>query len=98
MQKTSLGSEDAAYPAGSLRQSHRYGTAIFPDGKVRRVKLGVADTFFSIPARAHYHGRTVSGFVSIAEDWTWNPTTRRYEDNPNAGELVFTITGKHRGA
>lgn len=59
--------EEYAYPAGSLRQSRRRGRVLFPDGKIRAVKLGVADTFFTIPARASWNGRTVSGFVSSDE-------------------------------
>lgn len=56
--------EEYAYPSGSLRQSRRFGRALCSDGKVRRVKLGVADTFFSVPAICKIKGKTVHGIIS----------------------------------
>jgi hypothetical protein len=41
---------------------------VFADGVLRIVTLGVADTFFSIPAHARIRGHYVSGFVSMRED------------------------------
>lgn len=39
--------------------------ALCPDGKRRTAWItGEADTFFSIPARVTYKGRTVTGFVT----------------------------------
>lgn len=43
-----------------------YGRALCPDGKVRAFRGGVADTFFSIPARVSAKGKTVSGYVTSA--------------------------------
>ena len=37
--------------------------ALCPDGKVRTVYLGGADSFFSAPARTRVRGKYVSGFV-----------------------------------
>ena len=77
---TWLDPEEYAYPAGSLRQSRRYCGARCPDGKIRRVKVGVPDTFFSIPATARVSGRTVAGFVSVSDstgDFTFTPYTYR---------------------
>lgn len=79
--------EEYAYPAGSLRQSRRYCAARCPDGKIRRVKVGAPDTFFSIPATARVSGRTVAGFVSVSDstgDFTFTPYTYR----KNAGALA----------
>ena len=43
------------------------GAALCTDGKVRRVRFGsgIADTFFSIPARVNANGKTVSGYVTV---------------------------------
>lgn len=41
------------------------------DGKTRTVEVtGDADTYFSIPARTHANGKTVSGFLHV-EDGRW---------------------------
>ncbi len=61
---TSMDPEEYAYPAGSLRQSRRFGRVLCSDGTVRRVKLGVADTFFTIPAVLKIKDKTVHGAVS----------------------------------
>jgi len=90
---TKMDPEEFAYPAGSLRQSRRYGKAICSDGVVRSVKLGIADTFFTVPARCTIKGKTVSGYVSDL------PTDLRLApDAPeNAGEiLAFYPSGKHK--
>lgn len=90
---TRMDSEERAYPAGSLRQSRRYGTALCSDGKVRRVKLGVADSFFTIPAVCTIHGRTVHGIISDLPS-----SLRLAPDAPdNAGDILcFYPHGVHR--
>ncbi len=60
--KTWLQSEEAAYPNGGQT---RKGAAIFPDGKLRRVWVGIPDTYFSAPAHARIAGRYVAGWVSM---------------------------------
>jgi hypothetical protein len=65
--ETWIGPEEAAYPHGSLRRSARYGVVRCSDGKLRRAKLGIPDTFFSIPARLKVSGKTVAGFVTSGE-------------------------------
>ena len=89
---TWLDPEEYAYPAGSLRQSRRYCGARCPDGKIRRVKVGVPDTFFSIPATARVSGRTVAGFVS-ASDSTGDFTFTPYSARKNAGAFA-ALAGK----
>lgn len=43
--------------------------ALCPDGKVRACKPAItADSFFSIPARVSYKGKTVSGFITFTCD------------------------------
>lgn len=75
--ETWIDPEEFAYPAGSLRQSRRYGRARYPDGKVRRVKLGIPDTFFTIPARGRCGGRTLSGYVSCDDgEFVFHARTR----------------------
>lgn len=59
--------EELAYPAGSIRQSRRFGLVRCPDGKLRLCKLGIPDTFYTIPARMSIRGKTVAGFVSVDE-------------------------------
>jgi len=68
MAQTRIDPEEFAYPAGSIRQSRRKGLAIFPDGKIRTVTLGIPDTYWTIPARAKARGKTLSGFVSFKDD------------------------------
>jgi hypothetical protein len=62
-------SEELAYNtyAGGHSRSNRRGRVMFADGKIRTVTLGVADTFFSIPAHARVNGKYVSGFVTSDE-------------------------------
>lgn len=49
---------------GAPSGSNRKGLVRFPDGKLRRVRLGVADTAFSIPARPS-RGRV--GIVTVRD-------------------------------
>lgn len=64
-------------PYGGLETSgpwHTFsgGSAICPDGIVRRLKRVaiVADTFFSVPASVTVRGKTVSGYVTTGESLT----------------------------
>jgi hypothetical protein len=41
------------------------GRALCADGKVRAFSGGIADTFFSIPARVSAKGKTVAGYVTV---------------------------------
>lgn len=76
---TWLEPEEMAYPSGSISAGRR-AAALFPDGKVRIVQVGIPDTFFSIPARAKIKGKTVTGWVGFDE-------TRR-------GQIVVFHLGK----
>lgn len=51
MGETWIDPEELAYPTGSVHGSRRRGLVRFADGKLRMVRLGVPDTFFSIPAK-----------------------------------------------
>ena len=66
---TRLDPEERAYNtyAGGHSRSNRHGRAIYPDGTIRAVVAGVADTFFSIPAHGRVNGKYVSGFLTIDE-------------------------------
>lgn len=66
--RTKLDPEEYAYPAGSLRQSRRKCRAMFPDGVIRTVTVGIPDTYFSIPAFGRVAGKYVAGYVGCA-DW-----------------------------
>jgi len=65
---TFLDPEEYCYPSGSLRQSSRRFAARCPDGIIRKGICGLADTFFSIPARLNAKGKTVTGFVGSDEN------------------------------
>ena len=73
MPMTWIGPEEDAYNTyhGGHSRSNRKGKAIYPDGLVRQVTLGVADTYFSIPAHGRIHGCYVSGFVTSDVDGTY---------------------------
>lgn len=73
--------EELAYPAGSIRQSRRNGMVLFPDGKTRKVRLGVPDTWFSIPARASVNGRTVAGYVTHSDELGYHFIAYQYRKN-----------------
>lgn len=48
---------------------YRATGVICPDGKARTVRLsGHADTFWTMPARLSYRGKTVSGFITNVDD------------------------------
>lgn len=60
---TWLQGESFAYPSGGQT---RKGRAVFPDGTVRAVRAGIADTYFSIPAHGRIAGRYVAGYLTTA--------------------------------
>ena len=64
---TWIQAEELAYNTyhGSASRSERRGLVRFPNGKLCLVRLGVADTFFTIPAKPS-HGPI--GFVMVEND------------------------------
>lgn len=71
--ETWIEDESLAYNtySGAPTGSNRRGKVRFPDGKLRIVRLGVADTYFSVPAKPN-HGKI--GFVSVIDGefrFTW---------------------------
>jgi len=62
---TWLEPEEHAYPNGGMT---RRGRALWPDGKLRAVRAGIPDTFFSIPAWGRLRGKYVVGFLVVNED------------------------------
>lgn len=62
--RTYLEGESAAGPSGKLR---RKGKAICPDGKVRKVKAGIPDTYFSIPAVTKAGNVKIKGYLMITD-------------------------------
>jgi len=81
--KTFIMNEELAYDR-PLKESDRRGRVRFPDGKLRAVLLGVADTWFTIPARAKVCGRTRHGFVyrdSDSEEFRFCDMTAKREQN-----------------
>lgn len=73
--ETWIESEELAYPSGGflrrgyvrLRQNPHNPIAL-AYGTLRLVRLSVPDTFFSVPAKLRWRGRTVDGFVSVVDD------------------------------
>ena len=74
---TWIDSEERAYNtySGAHSRSDRRASVRFPDGKLRIVRVGIPDTYFTIPAHGRVSGRYVRGFVSVDTD---------------ANELTFT--------
>lgn len=83
---TWLEPESIAYDRGQVRR----GRAIMPDGTLRAVYAGLADTYFSIPAHARIAGRYAAGYLTTAtasglstatdDDpayWVFRPTWKR---------------------
>lgn len=63
--QTWLAAEELAYPK---RGQTRKGTAFFPDGKIRRVWAGIADSVSTIPAHAHVRRYYIRGCLSLRDD------------------------------
>lgn len=82
---TWLDAEELAYPSGSLYAGRRAYAELSPNphnpvvlayGARRIVRVGIPDTYFSIPARLRTSGRTIAGFVSVdttREVYTFTP-------------------------
>jgi hypothetical protein len=83
MARTFLQSEEFAYPNGGQT---RKGTAIYPDGRIRRVWAGIPDTYFSIPAHGRIAGKYLGGFLTIDDS----------HDSPNYGEFLFHPFKRYR--
>lgn len=79
--------EEQAYNR-TLRNSERYGRVMCADGIVRTCKLGIADTYFSIPAQLDAFGKRVAGFVANQGINGLDSDEQRY--------FRFTATGKHK--
>lgn len=62
MTLTYIQPEKYAYPRGGQT---RQGRAFYPDGRLRRVWGGIADTYFTIPAHGRIGSRYVRGFLTL---------------------------------
>lgn len=62
-----LAPEELAYDL-PLSDSRRQFVARCPDGVMRSGYCGVADTFFTIPARMRANGRQIAGFLTYDHD------------------------------
>lgn len=72
--KTWIDPEELAYvtPNGGHSRSQRRGMVYWPDGKLRTVLLGVADTYWTMPAHGRITGKYASGYVAMNEDQAYN--------------------------
>ena len=86
MNLTHLDPEERAYNtyAGGHSRSNRRGRAIYPDGQVRAVTAGVADTYFTIPAHGRIGRKYVSGFLTLSDPPIWPGCTQE-------GEYLFHV-------
>lgn len=73
MATTWIDPEEKAYNtyAGGHSRSGRKGMVVFPDGKIRKVTLGVPDTYFTIPCHSRVNGKYVSGHITCDDDGTY---------------------------
>lgn len=103
---TRLDPEDYAYNtySGAHSRSNRHGRAIYPDGQVRAVTAGVADSFWTIPAHGRIGGKYVSGHLTVSDQFScmrdeeWNPAyPQRWPGCTEEGEYLFTITSDRLG-
>lgn len=62
---TWLEDEAFCYPAGGMTRRAR---AVCQDGKLRVFKAGIADTFFTVPARGTISNKSVHGFLTSDEN------------------------------
>ena len=86
---TWLDPEDFAYPSGGVYAGRRarvilranpHNPIVLPYGTLRTVRVGIPDTFFTIPARYRFKGRMIVGYVSSNDGaLTFTP-----EANPEA--------------
>lgn len=67
------GSETILSP-GPWKQIIQVRKAICPDGRARTTcRVGIPDTYFSLPAAVRINGRTVSGFLMCSDEgWTFH--------------------------
>jgi hypothetical protein len=72
--KTWIDPEDRAYPRGGFSRTGRARVRINPyrpallaqiAGQIKAVKCSIADSFFTIPARLRYQGKTIKGYLSM---------------------------------
>jgi hypothetical protein len=87
--KTWIDPEDRAYPRGGFSRTGRARVRINPyrpellaqiAGHVRAVRASVADSFFTIPARLRYQGKTIKGYLSMdTSDGEIDFTPERYQ-------------------
>ena len=77
--ETHLDPEELAYntSTGTPNGSNRRARALCEDGRVRTFRVGIPDTYFTIPAVGKVGGRYVRGFVSYDDDKTLRFTERK---------------------
>jgi hypothetical protein len=81
--------EEKAYPAGGFTRKGRvrlernpHNSIALPYGEVRAVRLSIPDTFFTIPARFVYKGKTIRGYVSRDDgDFTFTPEASKGKEH-----------------
>ena len=72
---TWLEPEEITYPSGGFHRrayvflrKNQHNPISLPYGEKRVVRCAVADSFFTIPARFKYKGRTIKGYISSVDD------------------------------
>jgi len=93
---TWLEAECFAYPGDSFTRrayvelhANPHNAIELPYGRRYVVACKCPDTFFSIPARLRFRGRTIAGFVSIADA---DSDVARFTFTPEADAKFYTRT------
>lgn len=90
-----LGTSLEPHP-GPFSCGYARGKALCSDGKVRALRFtdGIADTFFSVPARVQVKGKTVSGYATVETVEGYSTVT---DGDPAVVKFVAYSYGKNGG-
>lgn len=83
---TAIEAECFAYGGRRGPNFERRADAVFPDGIVRRVRCSIADTWFSVPAKARIRGLRVFGYLTTADNGALEFRPYAYADSERPEE------------
>ena len=71
---TRLDPEERCYPSGGFLRKGRailrrnpHNPIVLPYAEVRAIRASIPDTYFTIPARLRFNGRTIQGYLTSDE-------------------------------
>lgn len=95
--------EDVCYPHGRMVRratvllvANRHNPIALPYGRMIHVRAGIADSFFTVPARWRYRGATVRGFLSESEVGDVRVLTFTPEAGPGAHDQYDACANQGR--